>query len=112
MKDRRYDSNGNVIEEWERPGTIADDWYYDQEENAYYAPGEPYYWKPDETKTPAMLQEIEEYWRQYEERQAVRDREEAERRQRIMQMQKSPAGKPKRREQPSLFGELDEDGAD
>ena len=50
-----------------------------------------------------MLQEIEEYWRRFDERQAVKDREEAERIERIKQMQKSPGRKPKHREQRTLF---------
>ena len=101
MKDRRYDSNGEVIEEWERPKTIADDFYYDQETNSYYAPGEPYYWK--EEKTEAMLQEIEEYWRLYDEREAAKLRDVPP------QGQKSLAGKPKRREQRILFSEMTDD---
>jgi hypothetical protein len=99
VKDRRYDSNGEVIEEWERPRTIADDFYYDQETNCYYAPGEPYYWK--EEKTPAMLQEIEEYWRLYDEREAAKLRDAPPR--------KLPAEKPKRRDQRSLFADLTDD---
>src|SRR5207247_710648 len=40
VKDRRLNSNGEV-EEWERPRTIPDDFIYDPETDAYYAPGEP-----------------------------------------------------------------------
>lgn len=39
MKDRRYDSNGELIEEWERPRTIPDDFIYFSEDDSYYPPG-------------------------------------------------------------------------
>jgi hypothetical protein len=47
VKDRRLNSNGEV-EEWERPRTIPDDFIYDPETNAYYAPGEPCTSNPQE----------------------------------------------------------------
>lgn len=37
--DRRVLPNGEV-EEWERPGTIPDDFIYDPETHSYYPPGE------------------------------------------------------------------------
>lgn len=40
MKDRRLNSNGEVVE-WERPSTIPDDFIYDPEMDAYYPSGEP-----------------------------------------------------------------------
>lgn len=49
MKDRRYDSNGEVIEEWERVPTIPDDFIYDQETDSYYPPGEPCMWDAEES---------------------------------------------------------------
>lgn len=40
MKDRRVLPNGE-IEEWERGKSTPDDFIYDPETDAYYAPGEP-----------------------------------------------------------------------
>jgi len=102
VKDRRVLPNGE-IEEWERGRSTPDDFIYDPETNCYYAPGEPYYWK--EHKTEKELQEIAEYWRLYEEREAAKAREESLRRE-------SAAGaQPKRSQQPTLFADPEDDVA-
>jgi hypothetical protein len=52
--DRRVLPSGEV-EEWERNPTIPDDFIYDPETHAYYAPGEPVNWDIE-----AELREFEE----------------------------------------------------
>jgi hypothetical protein len=53
--DRRVLPNGEV-EEWERVSTIPDDFIYDPETDAYYAPGEPSY--DDAEERSKELQQI------------------------------------------------------
>ena len=62
MKDRRLNSNGE-IEEWERPGTIPDDFIYDPETHSYYASGEPSMYNAQEAMRE-LLKTIEEIRRE------------------------------------------------